>query len=139
MFTERDRADLLEQLIAAARADGTVSAAALVGSLAADEGDRFSDIDLALRLRPGTEPSDAAEVWTARVEALRPLAGHLDVQAGPALFRVLLLADSLQVDLSFWPHEAFASTGGPFRLLFGETAPVQPVEEPEVEVVVGWA
>lgn len=69
----------------------------------------------------------------------RPVADHFDAWAGPALYRVFLLADSLQVDLSFWPQEHFASTGEPFTLVFGNAAKVKPTTRPDRRAVVGWA
>jgi hypothetical protein len=64
---------------------------------------------------------------------------HLDIWSGPTLFRVFLLASSLQVDLSFWPSDVFAASGGSFRLLFGhanEPAP-SPVRVPDT--LIEWA
>jgi hypothetical protein len=65
---------------------------------------------------------------------------HLDVWAGPALYRVFLLSNTLQVDLSFWPSRAFAASGPTFRLLFGETndAPMSPPPSAEALVGMGW-
>lgn len=139
MFTEQDRADLLERLIEVARADESVVGAALVGSLAAGHADRWSDIDLALRLAPGEEPAAVAGSWTERLRALRPVADHLDVWAGPALYRVFLLADSLQVDVSFWPFDAFGATGQPFLLILGEAGRAHPAEEADAAAMRGWA
>ena len=139
VFSAQDRHHLLEELIEAARKDGSVTAAALVGSMARDETDRWSDIDLALRLRPGADLLDVAATWTDLMHRLRPVADHLDVGAGPALYRVFLLRDSLQVDLSFWPHDAFGSNGEPFRLLFGTAD--DPVRTPAADPaeLIGWA
>lgn len=139
MFSEADRAELLEELICAARGDASVVAAAVVGSVARGEVDRWSDIDLALRLKPGLDPFEVALSWTELVGRLVPLTDHLDVWAGPALYRVFLLENSLQVDLSFWPYETFASTGEPFDVLFGEAADPKPTEAPDLSVLIGWA
>lgn len=139
MFTLEDRALLLAQLIEQARADDSVIAAAVVGSLARSTADAWSDIDLALSLRAGVRPEQAARAWTEMLERLRPVSDHLDVWAGPALYRVFLLENSLQVDLSFWPQEHFASTGEPFTLVFGNAAKAKPTTRPDRRAVVGWA
>jgi len=120
VFTERERRDLRGQLVAAARSDERIEAAALVGSAARDSEDQWSDIDLALRLAPGLAPEEVAAEWTARLYEIHGAIAHLDIWSGSALYRVFLLASSLQIDLSFWPSDAFAESGGPFRLLFGQ-------------------
>lgn len=138
MLTPAVRDQLVADLVAGAHSDPRVTAAALVGSTARGATDRWSDIDLALRLAPGTEPAAAADQWTARLGNLAQIAAHLDVWSGRTLYRVFLLDDSLQVDLSFWPAEEFASTGEPFTLLFGSANPPQVLIDPEPESLVGW-
>jgi nucleotidyltransferase-like protein len=143
MFTEEARGRLLDQLLEAARADEAVTTAALVGSLARGDADRWSDIDLALGLASGAHQSSVVDRWTgvvARVAAgsgLRAVADRLDVRAGPALYRVFLLQDSLQVDVSFWPAGTLASTGEPLTLVFGDPVPTAPGAQPDPQVDVG--
>ncbi|WP_375430731.1 nucleotidyltransferase domain-containing protein [uncultured Friedmanniella sp.] len=139
MFTVAERDQLLRDLVDRAGADPSVTAAALVGSAARGESDRWSDVDLALRLSPGEEPARAAAHWTAVLAELVDVAHHLDVWSGPALYRVFLLESSLQLDLSFWPAAEFASTGEPFALLFGTANPPRVPVEPDLTTVVGWA
>lgn len=129
---------MLDELVEAARADQDVIAAALIGSTARGETDAWSDIDLALRLRPGVDPVDAAQAWTRAMRQRHAVADTLDVWAGPALYRVFLLSDSLQIDLSFWPHDAFRATGESHRLLFGAILDEDPVAPPDLAVVLGW-
>jgi hypothetical protein len=64
---------------------------------------------------------------------------HTDLWAGPALYRVFLLDNSLQVDVSFWPDETFASTGPPIQLLFGEANEPRPAGQPALDGLVGTA
>lgn len=139
MFTPAARDQLLAELLSRARADPSVSKAALVGSAARGATDRWSDIDLALGLAPGTDPTAAAAGWTARLGELVRIADHLDLWSGPALYRVFLTDDSLQVDLSFWPADDLSSTGEPFALIFGSAPPVRVPAEPELEPIIGWA
>ena len=48
---------------------------------------------------------------------------HLaDLERGPTIYRVFLLPDALQFDLSLTPAAQFRPAGPRFRLLFGETA-----------------
>lgn len=140
MFTTEHRSGLLEQLVQRARVDQAVAAAALVGSAARKEMDPWSDIDLALGVQPELDLTSVADDWARALSAVATVADHLDVWSGPALYRVFLLDDSLQVDLSFWPVDHFGSTGGePFELLFGDAAPAAEAGLPDLHTVVGWA
>jgi predicted nucleotidyltransferase len=69
MFSHGERDALREELLAAARADGRIDAAAIVGSAAVNREDQWSDIDLAFRVVDGLTPEkcrgrlDRANVW----------------------------------------------------------------------------
>lgn len=136
MFTTDQRRRLLDELVAAAERDERITAAALTGSAALDREDEWSDIDLALRLAPDADAGAVVEDWTAR------MAGHgtvdtVDLRAGGTLFRVFLLASSLQVDLSFWPDPDFGATGPGFALLFGTSNDRDHVRPPSPTGLVG--
>jgi hypothetical protein len=120
MFSVEDRERLRDQLIAAARADARISAAALVCSSAIGPEDKWSDIDFAVCVDEDPNRKAVIVQWTDRMYAEHGAVHHLDVPAGETLYRVFLLANTLQVDLSFWPTSAFRATGPGFRLLFGE-------------------
>ena len=139
MFTTGTREALRETLVAAARADDAVAAAALVGSGATGREDEWSDIDLVLRVAADGEPADVAARWTAAMYATHGAVHHLDVVAGGVLYRVFLLAGSLQVDVSFWPYERFGETQPGFRLLFGETNPPAHLPPPDAGHLIGMA
>lgn len=127
VFSVEERTSLRRRLIAAARIDRRVASVALVGSAARDEEDEWSDIDLALRLSPGVEVSEVVDDWTRLMVDQEAIVDHLDLHADGAVYRVFLLASTLQVDLSFWPWDAFRATGPDFLLLFGTAAePVTP-------------
>ena len=140
VFTVASRDRLRDTLVAAARADDDVTAAALVGSGATGTEDRWSDVDLALRLAEGADRKSVADRWTEALYAEHDAAHHVEVEADGALFRAFLLADSLQVDVSFWPADRFRATQPGFRLLFGAanepTAPRGP--DPERLAALGW-
>jgi predicted nucleotidyltransferase len=121
MFTVAQRKPIHDGLVRAASEDERITAAAFVGSAATNLEDRWSDIDLALRIRPDLEPEPVARHWTERMYADHDVVHHLDVWAGPALYRIFLLSSTRQVDLSFWPSRAFAASGPAFRLLFGDS------------------
>jgi predicted nucleotidyltransferase len=140
MFTRDDREEVLRLLLDKAVAEPGVIAAALVGSGARGTTDQWSDLDLALRLSPDASLEAVVEGWTAFVYDRFAAADHLDVRADRALYRVFLLPKSLQVDLSFWNSDAFASNGEPFRLLFGDANPAvtPPLPRAEHYVGMGW-
>ncbi len=120
MFDIEDRDELRARLIQAARRDQQIDAAAVLGSAARGAEDRWSDIDLALQVTPGVELSSVADRWTERLRREEVVIDQLDVHASGGLYRVFLLASTLQVDLSFWPHGRLVTGGAPIRLLFGE-------------------
>lgn len=139
MFTVVEREHLLGVLTARARDDDGVASAALVGSAARGTQDEWSDIDLVLGLADGSDPSMVAQRWTEVMYDEHHAVHHLDVRAQGVLYRVFLLASTLQVDISFWPGDTFRATEPGFRLIFGEpNAPSEP-PPPDVEAGVGWA
>lgn len=140
MFTIDERTDILDRLISAARSDPQVIGAALVGSIANGRDDRWSDIDLALQLDTGADPDEVADRWTKQLRDQHRVADTMDVY-GPdkTLYRVFLLESSLQIDLSFWPQQAFRATDEGFQLIFG--TPAAPTStRPRVERLIrlGW-
>lgn len=136
-FTPQGRAAVLDALVGMAREDEGVVSAALVGSAARGEEDRWSDIDLVLGV--AADPEAVARRWTAVMYASHGAVHHLDVLADGVLYRVFLLPGALQVDISFWPRERIRATEPGFRLLFGEAnAPTRP-RGPDPGVLVGWA
>jgi hypothetical protein len=110
-----------------------------VGSLAHGRGDRWSDIDLTFAVADETPLADVLADWTAWI-------GHefhgvqlFDLPSGDTIYRVFLLPDGLQVDLSFTPAARFAAGGPRFRLVFGETRPKAPPSPAEPAELFGWA
>ena len=140
MFTPEDRTRLRDALIAAARADPRITGAALTGSAAVGAEDRWSDIDLALGVAAEADPGRVVADWTERLYREGGAVHHLDVYLGDTLFRVFLLANTLQVDLAFWPAAQFGALGPTFRLLFG-TAHERPARPPPAAaglIGMGW-
>lgn len=142
MFNVADREKLRARLVEVARHHPDIETAALLGSAARGEEDRWSDIDLALGLAPGVDPVQAAKTWTTVVEQTEPLVDHLDINASGGLYRVLLLASTLQVDLSFWPHRHFPTGSSPVKVLFGHPdlpqISVEPQNDLSVHVRMSW-
>src|SRR5262249_20322206 len=79
----------------------------------------LSDIDLALGVAAGADTPRVVADWTDRMYRDHGAVHHVDVNWGDALFRVFLLASTLQVDPAFWPQAEFGAIAPTFRLLFG--------------------
>ena len=141
MFTVEQRDALRDRLLQLAEEDERVVAGAAVGSLAVDGGgDRFSDLDLTFGVADGVATGDVLQDWS-RLLADELDALHLiDLERGPTTYRVFLLPDILQFDLSLTPAAQFRPAGPRFRLLFGETAPGEPTfpTPPAAHDLFGW-
>jgi hypothetical protein len=123
VFTVEQRDAVRERVLRLAEEDERVVAGAAVGSLAVEGGgDRFSDLDLTFGIADHVPLAHVLDGWT------RTLVGELDavhladLERGPTVYRVFLLPDALQFDLSMTPAARFRPAGPRFRLLFGETA-----------------
>jgi hypothetical protein len=122
VFTVEQRDALREHLLRLAEEDERVVAGAAVGSLAVDGGDRFSDLDLTFGIADQVPVADVLDDWTRTLIDERDAVNLADLEHGPTTYRVFLLPDALQFDLSVTPAAQFRPAGPRFRLLFGETA-----------------
>ena len=123
MFTLEQRDALRERVLELAQEDERVVAGAAVGSLAVDGGgDRFSDVDLTFAVADHVQVADVLDDWTRTLADELDAVPLTDLQRGPTTYRVFLLPDALQLDLSMTPTAQFRPAGPRFRLLFGETA-----------------
>jgi hypothetical protein len=122
VFTVEQRDALREHLLRLAEEDERVVAGAAVGSLAVDGGDRFSDLDLTFGIADHVPVAEVLDDWTRTLIGERDAVHLADLERGPTIYRVFLLPDALQFDLSMTPVAQFRPAGPRFRLLFGETA-----------------
>ena len=130
MFSNEQRDALRDRVLRLAEHDERVLAAAAVGSLAVDAGDRFSDVDLTFGIADHVGVADVLEDWTRVLTdelAAVPLA---DLVRAATTYRVFLFPDALQLDVSMTPAAEFRPGGPRFRLLFGETAAGEPPPPP---------
>ena len=122
MFTVEQRHALRERVLGLAEDDERVVAGAVVGSLAVDAGDRFSDVDLTFGIADHVRVADVLDDWTRLLVGELDAVQLADLERGPTTYRVFLLPEALQFDLSMTPAARFRPAGPRFRLLFGETA-----------------
>jgi hypothetical protein len=119
MFGVEERDRVRDRILEIARADTRVVAGAMIGSLAAGTGDRWSDLDLGFGLADGVSPVDVLADWTPRLEREHDAVHLFDLPSLSSLYRVFLLPGNLQVDLSFTPASEFGARGPKFKVLFG--------------------
>jgi hypothetical protein len=151
VFTVEQRDALREHVRRLAEEDERVVAGAAVGSLAVDGGDRFSDVDLTFGIADHVQVADVLDDWTRTLIDELDAVQLADLERAPTTYRVFLLPDALQFDLSMTPAAQFRPAGPRFRLLFGETVAGEPevprpsvagdlfIPTPQVaEAIFGW-
>jgi hypothetical protein len=126
VFTVEQRDALRTWVLGLAEEDERAVAGALVGSLAVDGADRFSDVDLTFGIADDLPVADVLEDWSRRLVDERDAVHLADLERALTTYRVFLLPDALQLDLSMTPAAQFRPAGPRFRLLFGEIAPGEP-------------
>lgn len=97
-------------------------AGAVVGSLATEAGDLYSDVDLTFAVADDATVGLVLDDWTRTLADELDAVTLVDLVRGPTVYRVFLLPDALQLDLSMTPAAEFRPAGPRFRLVFGETA-----------------
>jgi hypothetical protein len=140
VFTVEQRDGLREHVLQLADKDERAVAGAAVGSLAVDGGgDRFSDLDLTFGIADDVPITQVLDDWTRKLVQDKDAVQLADLERGPTIYRVFLLPDALQFDLSMTPAAQFRAGGPRFRLLFGETAgdPSTPTP-PLAHDLFGW-
>jgi predicted nucleotidyltransferase len=137
VFTVEERDRVRKRLLALAETDQNVPAAAITGSYVHGASDEWSDVDLAFAIRGDVAP--ALERWTEVLYRDFAAIHHWDLPWGSTIYRVFLLPDWLQVDISFTPAADFGPRGPNWRTVFGETVEIPPNAPVSHEELVGWA
>jgi hypothetical protein len=78
-------------------------------------------VDLTFGIADDIQLADVLDDWTRTLVQERDAVQLADLERGPTTYRVFLLPDLLQLDLSMTPAAQFRPAGSRFRLLFGET------------------
>jgi hypothetical protein len=140
VFTIEQRDGVRDHVLALAEKDRRVVAGAAVGSLALGSGDRFSDLDLTFAVADDVPVVEVLEDWTRTLRDELDAVQLVDVDRAPTIYRVFLLPNGLQFDLSLTPAARFAPAGPRFRLLFGRTAvgEERAPSPPEATDLFGW-
>jgi len=139
MFSVEQRNQIHDQVLQLAASDKRVVAGAVVGSLAFDEADRWSDLDLTFAVADDQPMLDVLEDWSRSLTNQFGAVQLFDLPAGPSIYRVFLLPGCLQFDLSFTPASQFGAIGPKFKLLFGQAAEKVHVQLPSASLLFGYA
>jgi len=138
VFSIEDRDRVRERVLALAATDDRVVGAAIVGSFAGGRGDRWSDLDLTFAVRDGVDVAPVLEDWTERMREEFDALPLFDLPSGKTIYRVFLLPDGLQSDLSFSPARHFGAAGPRFQLLYGQAVDLPSPPSPSARDVFGW-
>jgi hypothetical protein len=97
-------------------------------------------LDLTFAVTDQVPVTEVLSDWTTALSDEDGAIQLTDLERGPTIYRVFLLPDALQFDLSLTPAAQFRPAGPRFRLLFGETAAGEAaVPAPTVEGdLFGW-
>jgi hypothetical protein len=139
VFTPADRERIRAAIIERAREDPRLTGVALTGSASVGREDAWSDIDLAFGVPRAADVAPALASWSAYMYETHGVVDHLDVASGAWIYRVFLLANTLQVDLAFAPASDFGARRPTFRLLFGSAATLPHVPPPAAATLIGYA
>ncbi len=139
VFTPEDRDVVREHLLNMASSDDRIVGGAVLGSLARGEGDEWSDLDIMFAVVDGLSVSGVLDDWTAPLARDLGATKLFDLPSGAAVYRVFLLRDSLELDLSMTPASEFRATGPSFSLLFGEAATASLASDTSMEELFGYA
>ena len=120
--------------------DPRVVAGAAVGSLALGGGDRYSDLDRTFAVADDVPVIQVLEDWTRTLGDELGALHLVDLERAPSVYRVFLLPDALQFDLSLTPAARFAPAGPRWRTLFGEIveSEARTPKPPVAADLLGW-
>jgi hypothetical protein len=139
VFTVDEGNHIRDRILELANLDDRIGAGAVVGSLATNEGDRWSDLDLTFGVVPENQIGDVLDRLTAPLVSEFEAVHLFDLPHRESIFRVLLLQGCLQVDLSVTPASKFGPNGPKFRILFGRHTENPPIPAPLVGQLIGYA
>jgi hypothetical protein len=138
-FTPALRMQCTDAILRVAESDNRITAAAFVGSTSSGASTRWSDIDLTFGVSDSVAVADVLESYTAFMRAELGASVLFDVPRGATIYRVFILPNCLQVDLSFTPQSQFGAKGPRFELLWGSAVDQPYVPELPAHHILGTA
>jgi predicted nucleotidyltransferase len=137
MFTAEQRDHVRNYILEMAQTDPRVTGGALIGSTAAGTEDNWSDIDITFGIATGNAIESVIDDWTQILEREFGILDHFDLRSGSSIYRVFLLPDGLEIDISVTPEGDFAVYGPHFHTLFGNVQQLKATPPPEVRHIIG--
>jgi predicted nucleotidyltransferase len=139
VFSEEYRDGLRDLLTGRARADPDLIGVALTGSSSQGTEDRWSDIDMAVGVASNRSLDEVIADWTRYMYDTHDVVDHVDVMSRNTVYRVFLLANTLQIDIAFAPEGEFGARAATFRLLSGVARDQPWLPSPDPAELVGMA
>lgn len=139
LFTVAERDRIQARLLEIAHADPRIVAGALLGSLSIGPGDQWSDLDLSFGLATGADVNAVLADWTRHMQREYDAAHLFDLPYLTSIYRVFILPNNLQIDLSFTSEGDFGAFGPKFKLLFGRAVQRQQRTPPALRHGFGLA
>lgn len=137
MFTAQQRDHVRDYVLEMARTDPRVTGGALIGSTAAGTGDNWSDIDITFGIAAGHAIEAVIDDWTRILEREFGVLDHFDLRSASSIYRVFLLPDGLEIDVSATPEGDFAVYGPHFHTLFGSVQQLKATPPPDIRHIIG--
>ena len=137
MFTAKQREYVRHYVLEMARTDIRVTGGASIGSTAAGAEDTWSDIDLTFGITSGIAIEAVIDDWTQVLAREFGVLNTFDLRSGSSIYRVFLLPDGLEIDLSVTPEEDFGPRSLHFHLLFGTAQPLKTPPPPDPNNIIG--
>jgi predicted nucleotidyltransferase len=119
LFTPAEREETARRVSLLLANDNRIDGVVIVGSLA-DQGDRWSDIDIEVVVANDEESLVVAADWVENLYELLPVVHHFETAFGDTLVRGFLLENLLELDLAFDQARRF-SIWDPARVVFDRT------------------
>lgn len=140
MFTPENRDRVRSELLEYAAQDNRICAAAITGSATTSNEDQWSDVDLAFGVVDDGQLSNVLCDCTEHIYGKYSAVHHFDIRSGAWIYRVFLLANTLQVDIAFVALTEFRALAPTFRIVFGEAQESKhlPPPQPVYLIGMGW-
>ncbi|GAA0725756.1 hypothetical protein GCM10009430_31900 [Aquimarina litoralis] len=138
MYSKKDRIKVEKQIIDFAKLDSNIIDCAIVGSKSVGNDDKWSDIDLAFGYEIDADINQILRYWSKIMFESFGANKLFDMSYKESLYRVFLLPNALQVDLSFTPSDHFGAITDNFKLIFGNQRKREFKSLPEINSIAGY-
>ncbi|QBD83285.1 hypothetical protein EPA93_47920 [Ktedonosporobacter rubrisoli] len=137
MFTLRQRDGVRSYILEMAQNDSRVTGGALIGSTAAGTEDTWSDIDLTFGIASGNPIETVIADWTQALAQEFGVLDYFDLYVRSSIYRVFLLPNGLEADVSVTPEDDFGAYGPHFHTLFGKAQRLQSTPSADIRHIIG--